>query len=117
MTRNEFDEINPLEQQDILFMMGTDDIDTAIERWNILCVTDEDGEDCLEFDLADATEKLGEEVAQEMDEHIRAYFAKRELEEKMNNDIAEGRIQIDDDGNIIDLGETEGIVEEKLLEE
>lgn len=105
MTRDEFDEINALEQQDILFMMATEDIDTALERWNLLCVTDENGEDCLEFDLADVTEKLGEEIAKEMDEHIRAYFAKREIEDKMNTDLAEGRIEIDDDGNIINLEE------------
>lgn len=105
MTKDELMAINELERQDILFMMATDDINIALERWNLLCVTDKNGEDCLEFDLEDVIEKLGEDIAKEMDEHIRAYFAKREIEDKMNTDLAEGRIEIDDDGNIINLEE------------
>lgn len=103
MTKDEFMAINKLEREDILFMMATRDVDTALERWNLLCVTDENGEDCLEFDLEEAIDKLGNDVAQEMNNNIYAYFSKREFENQMNKDLAEGRIEIDEDGNIIDL--------------
>lgn len=102
MTKDEFMEMDELERQDVLFMMATDDIDTAVERWNMLCVADEDGDDCLEFDIEDATGKFGEEIAKEMDEHILAYFTKREIEDKMNQDLADGKIAVDDDGNLVE---------------
>lgn len=121
MTKDEFMEFNELERQDILFMMATDDIDTALERWNMLSVTDENGDDYLEFDLESAVSKFGEETAKEMDEHILAYFAKREIEDKMNQDLADGTLIVDDDGNLIDTrvidAEDIGIINEEATDE
>ena len=114
MTKDEFMKINELERHDILFMMATDDVDVALDRWNMLCTTDEDGDDCLEFDIEAVIDQLGEDIAKEMDEHIRAYFAKRELEEQMNKDLAEGKIIVDENGNMFVNEEAESAANEEL---
>lgn len=103
MKKEEFLEINELERLDLMFMLATEDVDTAVERWNLFAEIDEDGEEAFAFDPELAKELVGEELAQQMDERVRATFAKNELQEQMNRDIAEGNIIIDEDGNLIDL--------------
>ena len=87
MTKDEFMKLEEADRQNILFIMATDDIDTALDRWNMLCVaSDDEDEDYLEFDVDTVTDQLGTDIAKEMDERIRTYLTKIELAEKRKKD-------------------------------
>lgn len=100
------EDLNNMDEEllaDFLYMMCTEDKDEALERWDSIAEIDENGEEVFAFELDKAKEVFGEELAQEMDEHIRMVLAKEQIEQQMLQDLQDGKIDFDDNGGMVIL--------------